>query len=65
MGKRRFGLGRIMAKLQGTSETVIALQFLIMNLEHKLRVLLLNFSHFILYPFFAMNLAGSFQKSLC
>ena len=39
VGKRRFGLGRIMAKLKCTSETVIALQFLVMNLEHKLRVL--------------------------
>jgi len=39
-GKRRYGLDRIMAKLQDTSETVIALQFLVMNLEHKLRILL-------------------------
>ena len=30
-GKRRYGLG--------LRETVIALQFLVMNLEHKLRVL--------------------------
>ncbi len=29
-----------MAKLKETSETVIVLQFLVMNLEHKLRVLL-------------------------
>jgi len=62
VGKRRFGLGRIMAKLQCTSETVIALQFLIMNLEHKLRVLLLNFLSFIHYPFFTMNFAGSFKN---
>jgi IS5 family transposase len=53
VGKRRFGLGRIMAKLQCTSETVIALQFLIMNLEHKLRVLLLKFLDLVLYPFFS------------
>lgn len=39
-GKRCYGLGRIMAKLQETSETVIGLQFLIMNLEKKLRVFL-------------------------
>ena len=39
-GKRCYGLGRIMAKLKDTSETVITLQFLVMNLEHKLRVLL-------------------------
>lgn len=38
IGKRRYGLARIMAKLCCTSETVIALQFLIMNLDHRLRV---------------------------
>lgn len=38
-GKRCYGLGRIMARLKDTSETVIALQFLIMNLERRLRVL--------------------------
>jgi transposase, IS5 family len=36
-GKRRYGLGLIMARLQDTSETVIALQFLVMNLERRLR----------------------------
>lgn len=44
VGKRRFGLGRIMAKLKETSESVImlqflVLQFLVMNLESKLRFL--------------------------
>lgn len=38
-GKRRFGLGRIQARLAQTSQTVIALQFLVMNLERRLRVL--------------------------
>lgn len=38
IGKRRYGLARIMAKLCCTSETVIALQFLIMNLDYKLKV---------------------------
>jgi IS5 family transposase len=42
-GKRRYGLARIMAKLPETSESVIMLQFLVMNLEHKLRVLLYQF----------------------
>jgi hypothetical protein len=42
-GKRCYGLNRIMAKLKTTSETVIALQFLVMNLEYKLRVLLRHF----------------------
>ena len=38
IGKRRYGLALIMAKLQCTAETVIALQFLVMNLEYKVRV---------------------------
>ena len=36
-GKRRYGLGRISACLQKTSETVIALNFLVMNLGKMLR----------------------------
>jgi len=36
-GKRKYGLGRIFARLQKSSETVIALQFLVMNLEKVLR----------------------------
>ena len=32
-GKRRFSLARIMAKLAGTSETVIMVAFIVMNLE--------------------------------
>jgi hypothetical protein len=35
-GKRRFGLGRLMAKLAQTSETMIHVSFLVMNLEHLL-----------------------------
>jgi len=35
-GKRRFGLGRMMAKLARTSETMIQIAFLVMNLEHLL-----------------------------
>ncbi len=35
-GKRRFGLGRLMAKLARTSETMIHISFLVMNLEHLL-----------------------------
>jgi IS5 family transposase len=38
-GKRCYGLGLIRARLQLTSETVVAIQFLILNLERKLRVL--------------------------
>jgi hypothetical protein len=40
-GKRRFGLGRVMAKLAVTSECAIAVTFLVMNLEKWLR------SHFL------------------
>ena len=39
-GKRRFGLGRIMAKLADTSATVIALNILVMNLEKLLKAAL-------------------------
>lgn len=40
-GKRSYGLGRIRAHLQTTSETIIGLQLLVMNLEKRLRVLFL------------------------
>ncbi|MEM9266850.1 MAG: transposase, partial [Cyanobacteria bacterium P01_F01_bin.13] len=36
-GKRRFGLGRVMAKLAQTAETMIAITCLVMNLEKRLR----------------------------
>jgi transposase, IS5 family len=42
-GKRRFGLGRVMAKLAATSETAIAITFLVMNLEWLLKQLLFFF----------------------
>ncbi|WP_435050875.1 IS5 family transposase [Desulfoscipio gibsoniae] len=42
-GKRRYGLARIMARLKETAESVICLQFLVMNLERRLRVLLFFF----------------------
>lgn len=38
-GKRRYGLGLISTRLRETSETVIALQLIMMNLERRLRVL--------------------------
>jgi len=38
-GKRRFGLGLIMAKLQETSETVIWVNILVMNLERRLAII--------------------------
>ena len=39
-GKRRFGHGRIMVKLAGTSATVITLNILVMNLEKLLKAAL-------------------------
>lgn len=42
-GKRRFSLGRVMAKLATTSATSIAMTFLVMNLEALLRQLLFVF----------------------
>ena len=47
-GKRRFSLSRVMAKLASTAETAIAISFLVMNLEHLLRqVLLFIFCHVV------------------
>jgi len=42
-GKRRFGLSRIMAKLRETSESVIWINIIVMNLERRLAVLLFYF----------------------
>lgn len=52
-GKRRYSLARIMARLKDTAESVICLQFLVMNLEHRLRVLL----SYLLRLLFQQNLA--------
>ncbi len=38
-GKRIYGLGRLFTRLEDTSETVIAVNLLVMNLEKRLRVL--------------------------
>jgi hypothetical protein len=42
-GKRRFSLDRVMAKLTNTSETAIAITFLVMNLSTALTKLTLSF----------------------
>jgi hypothetical protein len=44
VGKRRYGLARIMARLKETAESVIMLQFLVINLDQRLRSL---FTHFL------------------
>lgn len=47
-GKRRFSLGRVMAKLSHTSQTAIAITFLVMNLStHLSRVFYAFFSLFL------------------
>lgn len=42
-GKRRFGLNRIMARLAESSQTVVSIIFLVMNLEQWLMVYFLRF----------------------
>lgn len=42
-GKRRFSLSKIMCKLARTSETAIAMIFLVMNLEKRLRAFIFDF----------------------
>jgi IS5 family transposase len=41
-GKRRYGLGRIMTKLNHTSKTAIVMSFLVMNLERWLKAIFLS-----------------------
>ena len=55
-GKRRFGLGRIMAKLASTSAAQISLTFLVMNLELALR-------RFFLSLFFAWHSLATLFKA--
>ena len=62
IGKRRYGLARIMAKLQGTAETVIALQFLVMNLDHKVRV---HFYLLLRWLFRRVNMRFSLPLMAC
>ena len=56
-GKRRFSLSKIMSKLDCTSETAIAVVFLVMNLEKWLNSLL--FSLFLLLRRLSINDNGS------
>ncbi|QSX09266.1 IS5 family transposase [Alkalibacter rhizosphaerae] len=43
VGKRKYGLGLIKTKLEDTTKSVIILQFLVMNLDRRLRSLLSQF----------------------
>lgn len=51
-GKRKYTLDCIMAKLKETSETMIILNLLVMNLDKGLRLLLLNFFRWIVREYF-------------
>jgi IS5 family transposase len=55
-GKRKYGLDRIYAKLKETAESMIAMHFLVMNLERQLRVLFVQ----ILWRFFGRSTALNF-----
>lgn len=55
-GKRKYSLGRIMAKLENTSKTVIAVIILVMNLEKRLRLLFVRKLSELFYRIF-----GRFQ----
>jgi hypothetical protein len=48
-GKTKYGLNRIMARLQGTCETVISMVFLCMNIGRKLRFLFAFLMDFVTY----------------
>jgi IS5 family transposase len=55
VGKRRYGLARIMACLKETSESVIMLQFLVINLDRRLRSLFCRFLRTLLGELFGQN----------
>lgn len=59
--KRRFSLGRIMAKLSDTAESSIAITFLVINLEQLLKQLFLLFFCFGKNSSFFWRLVRGFQ----
>lgn len=54
-GKRKYGLARIMSRLPSTSECEIALQFLVMNLDRKLRLLLRKILRWMYWEFWRLE----------
>jgi transposase, IS5 family len=54
-GKRCYGLGRVMAHLKETASSVIALQFVVMNLGKRLRVLFVSFLESKISGIFCLN----------
>lgn len=62
--KRRYGLDRIYTMLRKTSETAIALKFLVMNLERRLRASLRFFRQFKnIYSIYGIIILSSNHKS--
>lgn len=68
-GKRRFSLGRVMTKLSDTSETAIAITFLVMNLSALLRQVLRIFlclfqnkHHFSYFPAWLISSCYSYKE---
>ena len=61
-GKRRFSLNRVMTKLSGTSETAIAITFIVMNMEKWLQKLLFALLWRLFQP--SRRLVGHFQAHL-
>ena len=57
--KRRFGLNRVMTKLQSTSETSIGITILVVNLFQLLKQLLGSF-----LPFFLINRTSQLKKGI-
>lgn len=55
VGKRRYGLARIMARLKETAESVIMLQFLVINLDRRLRSFFRHFLCPLLENIFGQN----------
>lgn len=58
VAKRKLGLGLIKAKLKETAESCIVLQFLVMNLERRLRVLLCQFLEDLIFGFRNLQILG-------
>ena len=65
--KRRFSLGRVMAKLSYTSQTAIAITFLVMNLCTQLSRLFYAFLCLFLKntPFFPSPIIKNYSLSIC
>lgn len=58
VGKRKYGLDLIKAKLENTAKSAIILQFLVMNLDRRLRSFLSQFYHQLIFAIRVNNLAA-------